>query len=284
MNITIIPREQFIEILKNFADNVITFVIYLLILIILLKLVDKFINKIFTKIINSHNDFDIKKQVATIKNLVKSIINTIVIVILVLNFLAKFSIDIRPLLTAAGVVGVAVGFAARRFVEDIIMGIFILLEGQIRVGDEVTIDSYNGTVEKVTLKMVIIRNMSGHVHYIRNGMINVITNKTREFASPVVDVSVAYNSDIDYVIEILKNVASSMRANEAYAPYMLNDLEVFGLDKFGDSAINIRVRLRTEPTRQWFIMREFNKHVKIAFDNEGIEIPFPQQDVHIKKN
>ena len=218
-----------------------------------------------------------------IKNLVKSLSHGVVVILVFLSFLGRYNIDIRPLLTAAGVVGVAVGFAARRFVEDIIMGVFILLEGQVRVGDFVNIDGMDGFVEKVTLKMVIIRNLNGHVHYIRNGMINIITNKTRGFAYPIIDIGVAYNSDIDKVLEVMKNVGADLKNDEKLAPFILEEIKVLGVQSFDDNAITVRAMIKTNPLHQWDIERAYKKKLKEAFDKEGISIPFPQRDVHIIK-
>ncbi len=279
----IYTTEQILEFLHGCIINFFVIAIYILVTAALINGVNKLVDRMFIRLLKVRDDHDYKKQVATIKNLVKSLANGVVVIIIVMNLLARYNIDIRPLLAAAGVVGVAVGFAARRFVEDIIMGIFILLEGQVRVGDIVTIDNFNGTVEKVTLKMIIIRNMKGHVHYIRNGMINVITNKTREFACPLFDIGVAYNSDVNKVMSVMKAVADDMRKDEKYKQLILSDMEILGLDKFQDSAIVIRATIKTSPIHQWFIEREYNKLLKEAFDREGIEIPFPQRDVHLIK-
>lgn len=283
MGFKIYTTEQILEFLHGCIINFFVIAIYILVTAALINGVNKLVDRMFIRLLKVRDDHDYKKQVATIKNLVKSLANGVVVIIIVMNLLARYNIDIRPLLAAAGVVGVAVGFAARRFVEDIIMGIFILLEGQVRVGDIVTIDNFNGTVEKVTLKMIIIRNMKGHVHYIRNGMINVITNKTREFACPLFDIGVAYNSDVNKVMSVMKAVADDMRKDEKYKQLILSDMEILGLDKFQDSAIVIRATIKTSPIHQWFIEREYNKLLKEAFDREGIEIPFPQRDVHLIK-
>ena len=203
----IYEAEQVADFLQTCLINLGVFFLYIVIAGIVLRLAGLLTDKLFSRLINASKDVEHKKHIATIKNLVKSIVNGVIVVIFVLSFLGRYNIDIRPLLTAAGVVGVAVGFAARRFVEDIIMGIFILLEGQVRVGDYVTIDNLSGTVEKVTLKMIIIRNSNGHVHYIRNGMIGIVTNHTTEFASPIIDMGVAYNSNIEHVMDVMKSVA-----------------------------------------------------------------------------
>lgn len=279
----IYEAEQVTAFLHGCLNNLFILSLYIIITLVLVKLVNKFVEKMFSHLLRVKNDNEYKKQVSTIKNLVKSLSNGLVVVIMVLNLLARYNIDIRPLLAAAGVVGVAVGFAARRFVEDIIMGIFILLEGQIRVGDVVTIDNFSGTVEKVTLKMVIIRNLNGHVHYIRNGMIGVITNKTREYACPIIDIGVAYDSNIDEVIEIMKSIAQKMKNDDKYRKFIIADLDVLGVTEFQDSAIVIRALFKTVPSQQWFIEREYKKLIKESFDKNGISIPFPQRDIHIIK-
>ncbi len=279
----IYEAEQVTEFLHGCLNNLFILSLYIIITLVLVKLVNKFVEKMFSHLLRVKNDNEYKKQVSTIKNLVKSLSNGLVVVIMVLNLLARYNIDIRPLLAAAGVVGVAVGFAARRFVEDIIMGIFILLEGQIRVGDVVTIDNFSGTVEKVTLKMVIIRNLNGHVHYIRNGMIGAITNKTREYACPIIDIGVAYDSNIDEVIEIMKSIAQKMKNDDKYRKFIIADLDVLGVTEFQDSAIVIRALFKTVPSQQLFIEREYKKLIKESFDKNGISIPFPQRDIHIIK-
>lgn len=280
----IYETEQVIDFLQDCLINLGVLALYVVIAGLVLRISGLITDKLFSKLISASKDVEHKKHIATIKNLVKSIVNGVIVVLFVLSFLGRYNIDIRPLLTAAGVVGVAVGFAARRFVEDIIMGIFILLEGQVRVGDFVTIDNLSGTVEKVTLKMIIIRNANGHVHYIRNGMIGIVTNHTTEYASPTIDMGVAYNSNIDHVMSVMKDVAQKMRNDEKYSKYILDDIDILGLNEFQDSAIIIRAKIKTVSSQQWFIVREYNKLIKEAFDREGIEIPFPQRDVHLIKS
>lgn len=280
----IYETEQVIDFLQGCISNLAVLALYIVITLGLLKIANHLIEKMFQKILNSNIEHEHKKQIATIKNLVKSLSNGIIVIILGLSLLGRYNIDIRPLLAAAGVAGVALGFAAQKFVEDIIMGILILLEGQLRVGDFVNIDGISGTVEKVTLKMVILRSPNGHVNYIRNGIIRVITNQTRDFASPIFDIGVAYNSNIDKVMSVMKTVAQDMRKNENYSKYILSDMDILGLNEFQDSALVIRATMKTKAPNQWFIQREYNKLLKEAFDKEGIEIPFPQRDLHIIKS
>lgn len=159
--------------------NIIVVLLYIAAILILIKVSNFFIEKGMRHFIEARQDKEFEKQVITIRNLLKSAADTVIILLVFMYILTKFNVDIRPLLTAAGVVGVAVGFAARRFVEDVIMGVLIITEGQVRVGDYVKIDNFEGTVEKATLKMVILRDKEGNVHYIRNGMINIVSNMTR---------------------------------------------------------------------------------------------------------
>ena len=279
----IYEAEQVADFLQTCLINLGVFFLYIVIAGIVLRLAGLLTDKLFSRLINASKDVEHKKHIATIKNLVKSIVNGVIVVIFVLSFLGRYNIDIRPLLTAAGVVGVAVGFAARRFVEDIIMGIFILLEGQVRVGDYVTIDNLSGTVEKVTLKMIIIRNSSGHVHYIRNGMIDKITNYSRDYAYAVMDITVAYKENIAKVMETIKELGNEFVKEEGIKNKVLGDIEIWGLDSFNDSSITIKYRIKTLTTEKFTIKREFNLRIKEKFDEVGIEIPFNQLDVNIKQ-
>ena len=281
MGFKIYETEQVIAFFQSCLYHALILLLYVAITLILLKIVSKVSEKMFRRVLASGIDMEYKKQVATIKNLVKSFANGLVLIVIGMNLLARYNIDIRPLLAAAGVAGVAIGFAAQKFVEDIIMGILILIEGQLRVGDFVTIDGISGTVEKVTLKMVVLRSVNGHVNYIRNGIIQVITNQTRDFATPIFDIGVAYNSDIDKVMSVMIDVAENMRKNDKYKDFILGDMEIAGVTEFQDNAIVVRATIKTKPAHQWFIQRSYNKLLKEAFDREHIEIPFPQRDLHI---
>ena len=195
----------------------------------------------------------------------------------ILNMLG---VDIRPLLTAAGIVGVAVGFGAKRFVEDLITGLLIMLEGQIRVGDVVEINGMKGTVEKLNIKLVVLRDLDGRVYYIRNGMIDVVINLTRDFSYAMFDIGVAYKENIAHVIDVLKELGDEFMQTEEYKDAVLEPIEIFGLDEFDDSAVIIKARIKTKPMEQWAVLRGFNLMIKERFDKLGIEFPFPQVTVH----
>ena len=182
---------------------------------------------------------------------------------------------------AAGVVGLAIGFGAQQLVQDIISGFFILLEDQIRVGDVVQVAGKAGLVEKVNLRMVVLRDLAGCVHYVRNGQIDLVTNMTQDFSFAVFDIGVAYRENIDEVIEVIKQVGDELRNDEKVAGDIMEPIEVFGLDKFGDSALIVKARIKTRPIKQWNVGRAFNRLLKQRFDEKNIEIPFPHLTLYM---
>ena len=224
------------------------------------------------------------KQISTILATIQSIIDLIIIAIFMMEVLPKLGIDIRPFLTAAGVLGVAVGFGSKQLVEDVITGMGLIMQGQILVGDIVEIDGKTGTVEKLNLKMVALRDWDGKVHYIRNGMISVVTNYTRDFAYAIVEIGVAYKESVDKVIQVVVDVVNNELKKGECGQYIIGSVEVWGLDSFGESSINLKFRIKTKTSFQWKVKREFNRLVKNKFDELGIEIPFPQRTLHIAKD
>ena len=258
--------------------------LHVLFFLVVIKIANIVIERILDKLCNCKDDFEFRKQLATLKSIIKSITDTVIIAFAVMFILNNLGIDIRPILTAAGVLGVAVGFGAQRFFSDIITGFSLLLEGQVRVGDFVEISGHKGVVEKADIKLVQLRDLQGRVHYIRNGMIDIVTNYTRDYSYYVFDFGIAYKEDVDKVIDVLKKLDEEFRLQAEFKNEILAPLEILGLEEFGDSAIVIRARYRTNPIKQWYVGREFNKAVKKRFDELGIEIPFPQRSIHIVKD
>jgi small conductance mechanosensitive channel len=226
-------------------------------------------------------DGEMKKRADTLKSVIRNIANVSLISIAIIMILDALKIDIKPILATAGVLGVAVGFGAQQLVRDVINGFFILLDDQIRVGDVVDIAGKGGLVENVNLRMTTLRDFAGSVHYVRNGEITVVTNMTKEWSRYVFDVGVAYRENVDEVIEILKNIDQELRQDPEFGPDILEPLEILGLDKFADSAIIIKARIKTKPIRQWAVGREFNRRMKKKFDELGIEIPFPHVTLYM---
>lgn len=201
-----------------------------------------------------------------------SIVIGLITAMLVLN---ELGVSIAPILGAAGVVGLAVGFGAQSLIKDYFAGFFLLVENQIRVGDVVEIAGKSGLVEEVTLRRVKLRGYDGSVHYVANGLITTVTNMSTEFAFAVIDVGISYRSNIGAAFEALRRVAADLRADPEHGPRILEDLQIAGVDSLADSAVVIRCRIKVLPLEQWNVRREFLRRTKEAFDAAGIEIPFP---------
>jgi small-conductance mechanosensitive channel len=252
--------------------------------LVLIWIARRIARNIFGKVGQAAGSVETQKRAQTLGSVVSHAINVVIMIVATLMILEKLGIDIGPVLAAAGVLGLAVGFGAQDLVRDVISGFFILLEDQIRVGDVVRLGDKGGAVEKVNLRMVILRDLSGNVHYIRNGHIDTVTNMTKEFSRYVFDVGVAYREDVDEVIAVMKEVDEEMRHDPLYAQNILEPLEILGLNEFGDSAVVVRARNKTAPGSQWSIGREYNRRLKKAFDARDIEIPFPHVTLYMGKD
>ena len=275
-------EEQFREFMNTHFDSIIENIVtrgprILLILIlmgIILKVARVISNRLFG-LLQRNRDIEFQKRADTLRSITWYVLSITVITVSSIMILKEFGIDIGPILAAAGIVGVAVGFGAQTLVQDIISGFFILIEDQIRVGDVVEISGKGGLVERITLRMIVLRDLAGNVHFIRNGNIDTITNMTKEYSRYVFDIGVAYREDVDEVIEVIKLVDEDLRNDPEYGVDILEPMEILGLDKFGDSALIIKARTKTVPIQQWRVAREFNRRLKKAFDERNIEIPFP---------
>lgn len=237
--------------------------------------------RVFTAIAARAKDVEAQKRADTLGSVVKYILSVVIMVVAFMMLLKELGIDIGPILAAAGIVGLAVGFGSQQLVQDVISGFFILLEDQIRVGDVVTLGDKGGIVEKVNLRMTILRDLAGNVHFIRNGQIGTVTNMTKEYSRYVFEVGVAYREDVDEVVEVIKEVDEGLRSDPEYSGDVLEPIEILGLDKFADSAVVIKARTKTTPSQQWRVGREFNRRLKRAFDERNIEIPFPHLTVYM---
>lgn len=220
------------------------------------------------------------KRIDTIARVFRYIINIMIAVVAGIQILNEVGISIAPVLAAAGVVGVAIGFGAQSLVKDYFAGFFLLLENQVRQGDVVEVGDKSGLVEEVTLRYVKMRDYSGNVHYVPNGIITTVTNMSREFAQSVIEVGVAYRENVEEVIAVMKEVGQTLRNDDDFKAKILEDLEMAGVEQLADSAVIIRCRFKVLPLEQWGIRREYFKRLKAAFDEKGIEIPFPHLTVY----
>jgi moderate conductance mechanosensitive channel len=229
-------------------------------------------------------DPEYQKRSGTLSGVIHWILRVVILTVAVFMVLGELGLKLGPILGTAGIVGLAVGFGAQSLVQDVISGFFILLEDQVRVGDVVEIAGKSGLVEKVNLRMIILRDLSGSVHFVRNGKIDIVTNMTKEYSYYVFDVGVAYREDVDEVIRVLKGIDEEMRQDSEFKNDILAPLDVLGLDSFGDSAIVIKARTKTKPIKQWRIGREFNRRIKKKFDELAIDIPFPHRTIYFGKD
>jgi moderate conductance mechanosensitive channel len=217
------------------------------------------------------------QRTRTLLSLLRSIGIVILVVLTVFMVLGAVGVNVAPLLAGAGVIGLAISFGAQSLVKDVISGLFILFENQFGVGDIIRIDATAGAVERMTLRVVVLRDVQGVVHVIPNGQINRVSNLTRTWARVVLDVGVAYREDPDHVIAVLKAVGQAMYEDELWTPAFIDPPEVPGLEALADSSVNFRIVAKVLPLRQWEVARELRKRVKIGFDRAGIEIPFPHR-------
>jgi small conductance mechanosensitive channel len=219
----------------------------------------------------------------TLARITNNFISIAIVTVGVFLILSEVGIQIGPLLAAAGIAGLAIGFGAQSLVKDFLSGFFILLENQYRVGDVVKIGELSGVVEKMTLRITALRDLQGVVHFIPNGEIKSVSNMTYQWSRMLVEVGVAYKESVDRVIETLKTLCAEFYADEPWNTDLLEEPQVAGVEALADSQVTIRVMAKTKPLKQWDAMREFRRRVKNRFDELGIEIPFPQRTVHVRE-
>ncbi len=237
----------------------------------------------FLRMVFRRMDGENSARAKTIMPLVRNMAFLLFALVFGLILLSEIGVDITPFLAGAGVIGVAIGFGAQTMVKDFLTGFTIILEDVIRVGDVIEVASQTGTVEKITMRKIQLRDIDGTVYTIPFGGITTIKNLTKDFSFYTMNIGVSYACDTDRVCDVLRQVGEDMRAQPAYAADMMEPIEILGVDSFADSAVIIKARLKTQPLRQWAIGREFNRRMKKAFDANGIEIPFPQRVVTIRR-
>lgn len=222
------------------------------------------------------DDRESVQRAETLGRVVRYLISVVVTLVGTMLVLSEIGISLAPILGAAGVVGLAVGFGAQSLVRDYFSGFFMLLENQIRQGDMVTLAGQTGSVEEVTLRYVQLRDYAGNVYFIPNGQITMVTNMTRDFSNAVIDIGISYREDVDQVMALMQGVAAELRQDPVFGPRILQDMEMAGVNEWSNSALMIRARIRCKAQEQFDIRREYLKRLKKTFDAAGIEIPFPR--------
>jgi small-conductance mechanosensitive channel len=222
------------------------------------------------------------KRADTIGRTLTRFLSAIVWSAALLMMLRAIDVDITPILTGAGILGLAVGFGAQTLVKDIISGFFVILEDQVRVGDVAVVNGTSGTVEQINLRTLVLRDIEGTVHVFPNGSITTLANRSKDFAFAVIDIGIDYDDDIDAAIASVQTTAAAMRSEPAFSPHMLEPLEVMGVDSLGASSVGLRFRVKTAPLSQWVVARELRRRIKKAFDADGIRIPVQQVAVTLR--
>jgi moderate conductance mechanosensitive channel len=261
-------------------------IIIVVVVLITLKAIRLGINKMEKAIIRRAEEninvdtIEVQKRVNTLMSILYGALRIVLFGLLMMIVLVKFGIQIAPILASAGIVGLAVGFGAQELVRDLITGFFMLLENQVRTGDVAIINGTGGLVERIELRTITLRDQAGTVHIFQNGKINTLSNMTKDWSAVVLDIGVAYKEDVDNVIDIIKQVGDELQQDDEFKYKIIEPIEVMGLDKFDDSALVIRARIKTKPIQQWSTGREYRKRLKKAFDANNIEIPFPHTTIY----
>ncbi|WP_084542192.1 mechanosensitive ion channel family protein [Calidithermus chliarophilus] len=217
----------------------------------------------------------------TLKGVLEAVLKSVVILLGGLLFLSNLGFNVTALLAGAGVVGLAVSFAAQNLIRDVLNGFFILLEDQYGVGDVVSIGQVSGGVERFNLRLTVLRDLQGRVHFIPNSQVTQVTVMSRDWARSVEDISVAYDEDVDRALEVIRDEAERLFNDPQWQEKFTQAPEVLGVERLAESGVVIRVLLSTKPKEQWAVGREFRRRIKIRFDHENIEIPFPHHKVYV---
>lgn len=221
-----------------------------------------------------------RKRAATLTGILRTIMVAVIWGVVIIEALQEIGLDIRPILAGAGIVGLAVGFGAQNLVRDLISGFFLILEDQVRLGDVAIINGTGGLVESITFRTITSRDFSGVVHVFPNGTITTLSNMTKEWSAFVLDMGVAYREDTDRVVGVMRQVGEDLRQDPDFRDKFVSPIEIIGVDDFSDSAVVIRIRIKTKPLEQWNVGREYRRRLKQAFDAHGIEIPFPHRTIY----
>ena len=228
-------------------------------------------------------DIERQKRAETIGRTFRGFLSSIIWITALLMILRTLDVDITPVLTGAGILGLAIGFGAQTLVKDVISGIFMILEDQVRVGDVALVNGIGGSVEQINLRTIVLRDLEGTVHVIPNGEVRTLANRSKDFSYYVIDLGVDYDDDVDAAIAVVNQAAAELRQDPAFAPHILEPVEMLGVDDFGASSVTLKFRIKTLPLSQWLVGRELRRRIKKAFDQHQLRIPVQQIEVTMRK-
>ena len=252
----------------------------IIIALLLTNLIRRAINLFGYEIARNSRDQDAVKRANTLGRVFRYITSVTIYLIAFMLILSELKINIAPILGAAGIVGVAIGFGAQSLVKDYVGGLFILIEDQIRQGDSIKIEGYEGTVEEITLRYVRLRDYDGFVHFIPNGQIRIVTNLGRDFSYATFDIALGYEVNLDKAIKLMQEVSEKLRKSLTYKTKVLSDIEISGVDRFNESSLVIKARIKTQAMEHSNIRREYLRLMKQAFQKAKIKPPYSQVIIH----
>ena len=222
----------------------------------------------------------IKKRKDTLVGILGGIGRIFIVTVAIMMILDEVGVPIASVLVGLGIAGVAIGFGAQYLIRDLIAGIFIIMENQYRVGDVARVADIAGLVEQITLRKTVLRDLDGIVHHVPNGEIRVASNFTRHFSRVNLNISVGYGTDLDHAISVINRVGKELAEDEKWRKVIKTPPQVLRVDNLGDSGIDIKILGDVKPIEQWAVMGELRLRLKKAFDDEGIEIPWPHTKVY----
>jgi len=282
--------EKIAQILEKIKwEEILLTCVRIIIILVLAKavlyLIKKLLSKLEDRLLKESRESDeppseSSKRVETLIRLIRQAARIGIWLTVLLIILKEIGVDIRPILASAGILGLAIGFGAQNLVRDFISGFFFILENQVRVGDVAIINGTGGLVEQINFRTIVLRDLAGVVHVFPNGTVNTLSNMTNDWSAYVFEIGVAYKENTDKVVEVMKKVGAELKKDPLNGVLMLDEPEIFGVEKFADSAVNIKGRIKTKPIKQWQVGREYLRRIKLAFDDAGIEIPFPHRTLY----
>ncbi|MFH0842553.1 MAG: mechanosensitive ion channel family protein [Bacteroidota bacterium] len=225
-----------------------------------------------------------KKREDTLIKIFNGAVRIVIIILAFMMILKEAGLEIGPLIAGAGIAGLALGFGGQYLIRDIITGLFIIIENQYRIGDVVKLDDTSGSVEDISLRRTTLRDLDGTQHHIPHGDIKRVSNLSKGFARINLDLGIAYDTDLEHAISVINQTGKELAEDPLYKEFIIKPPQFLRVNDFADSAIIVKVLGETKPLKQWEITGELRKRIKIAFDREGIEIPFPQVTIHKGKD
>jgi moderate conductance mechanosensitive channel len=226
---------------------------------------------------------DLQRRSQTLTSVLRGAIVVVIWTVAAITALDQAGVQVAPILAAAGIGGIALGFGAQSLVKDVLAGFFILLENQYDVGDVIRVAGVAGSVESVNLRTTTLRDLDGSRHVVPNGLIEVSTNLTKVYSRYVIVMPVPYEEEVDRAVAVLERVAEEMREDPAYAEAITGPLSILGVDAYGESAVEVKAYFETAPGEQWTVGRELRRRLKAALDAEGIPIPYPHRQLMLRR-